>query len=393
MPSLLAETVGILPAGALGVSLYYHLTGKLSRQDGRVFFLERAGSASAQSLMEGGGIRIALGSRIETIAAAAVLKPDLLACHTRGELPEIILACPNPDQLLGVITTAVELLERLHLASELELRELPFPRLVLCSNGIYFQRLRQMFIEKIEEATLLGRLPDLWPDLMPRIVGRLLRGVTIQTGVREGGGAETLYHPGPPGITRLAGGDAANRERCFQVLHSRGMWIELAPSSSATRLEFDKAIINLLSNLLGQLYAIDDRGNFQLLTVAEIAVPAHDAEMRELARRVFQIGQAVKAYGPQENFEALYATLAGTFHQHASHVPSSLQWVGLRLRLGRLEPAMTPTEIWLIEPLIRYARSAGLDETVKYFEDLKQRLMARLTLASQAARPSRRAGN
>jgi len=47
------------------------------------------------------------------------------------------------------------------------------------------QRLLNIFVEWLEESALLGRLPDLWPDFMPRIVGRLLRGMTIQTGVSQ----------------------------------------------------------------------------------------------------------------------------------------------------------------------------------------------------------------
>jgi hypothetical protein len=135
--------------------------------------------------------------------------------------------------LLSIISECVELLEAAYEAGTLE--ALPLPILVLCSNGIYFQRIRQIFLEKLEEATLLGRLPDLWPDLMPKIISRLLRGVSIQTGIREGSGAATIYRPGPRGITRIAGGDAANRERSCALLAGRGGWFEPAPHSSATR--------------------------------------------------------------------------------------------------------------------------------------------------------------
>ena len=44
----------------------------------------------------------------------------------------------------------------------------------------------------------------------------------------------------------------------------------MAAHPSATRVEFDKALINLCMNLLGQLHAIDDAGNFRALTVREI---------------------------------------------------------------------------------------------------------------------------
>ncbi|MCI0745619.1 MAG: hypothetical protein L0Y58_09465, partial [Verrucomicrobia subdivision 3 bacterium] len=258
------------------------------------------------------------------------------------------------------------------------------------SNGIYFQRLRQIFIEKLEEATLLGRLPDLWPDLMPRIVGRFLRGVTIQTGVREGTGAEAIYRPGPRGITRLAGGDADCRERCCALLSARGGWYEIAVNSSATRLEFNKGIINLATNLLGQLYAIDDAGNFQPLTVAQILAPEREPEFRRLASEVFAVGKAVKAYGRTDEFEKVYQPLRETLELHRSHIPSSLQWVDLRLRTGELAADVTPTEMWLLEPLIRYARSAGLDHSAEYFEDLKRQLLAKLLKAREKSESRKR---
>src|SRR3954469_25298644 len=215
MPALVQGTVGIVPAGALGVSFFYHLTHQLQKIDGSVFFLERRGSNMCAPLRDKGKLVIFDQQMVHHVPAS-LLKPGLLRCYQDGSLPEILLVCPNPDQLLSIISECVELLEAAYEAGTLE--ALPLPILVLCSNGIYFQRIRQIFLEKLEEATLLGRLPDLWPDLMPKIISRLLRGVSIQTGIREGSGAATIYRPGPRGITRIAGGDAANRERSCALL-------------------------------------------------------------------------------------------------------------------------------------------------------------------------------
>src|SRR5258705_8703365 len=228
--ALRTGTIGILPAGALGVSLFYQLTNRLQNLRGDVYFVARTGSSSAAALSAGHKLRIADATGLREIDATRLLKPDLLACAESGDLPEVLIVCPNPDQLLGVITNLEELLERAYQHGELE--QFPLPIAVLSSNGIYYQRLRQIFIEKLEEATLLGRLPDLWPDLMPRIVSGFLRGVTIQTGLREGSGGDAIYHPGPRGITRLAGGDTSSRERCCRVLAGKGGWYELALSSS-----------------------------------------------------------------------------------------------------------------------------------------------------------------
>ena len=312
-------TIGILPAGALGVSLFYHLTRELAENDGSVFFLERGCSHSAQALREKGEITVATGNEIRRLPVARLFHGDLLSAFDRGGLPEVLLLCPNPDQLPAILHTIVQLLERMNDAGELA--QMDLPAFVLCSNGIYYQRLRQQFIERLEEATLLGRLPDLWPDLMPRIVGRLVRGVTIQTGLRDGADGDAIYSPGPPGITRLAGGDQSVRQRAHDLLHKRGAWFELARHSSATRLEFDKAMVNLTANLLGQLYAIDSNGCFTPLRVREIVTAQHETEIRELARHVFEIGRAVKAYAADDDFSTLFAQMLETTHQHDDHVP------------------------------------------------------------------------
>lgn len=391
MPPVLKGSVGIVPPGALGVSFFYHLTEQLQRIDGSLFFLERAGSPSFASLRTKGELLIEDSRTLHRVPSRDLLKSGLLASYKSASLPEVLLVCPNPDQLLAMITEFVQLLEAINERGELG--QLPLPIVVLCSNGIYFQRIRQIYLEKIEEATLLGRLPDLWPDIMPQIVGRLLRGISIQTGVREGSGPATIYRPGPRGITRIAGGDSQIRERACELLASRGGWFELAAHSSATRLEFDKAMVNLSANLLGQLYAIDDEGKFRMMMLKEIVLPEHEPEIRELCEHVFTVGKAVKAYGANDAFDTLFDRLKSTWHLHESHIPSSLQWVALRLRTGGLVDDVTPTEAWLLDPLIRYAQAAGLEASAYYFEWMKERLLQKLRVLCRTQAPLRQAAN
>lgn len=371
---------GILPAGALGVAFFQHLTGELARLDGSVCFLEREGSASGAALRAAGTLRIGE----VTLDTKRIARPDLPACFDAGWLPEIVLVCTQPDQLLAMMKTIVRLIERVHSAGALDDAVSELPVFVLCSNGIYFQRVRQYFIELIEEAIAFGRLPELWPERMPRIVGKLLRGVTIQTGQREGSGANAIYRPGPRGRTLLAGGDAANRARVAELLSAYGGWVEIAAHPSPTRVEFDKALVNLSANLFGQLHAIDDAGNFRALTMREILAEDGSGETRDIARHVIDIGRAVGAYAAEENFETLYSQMLDSARLHLDHVPSSLQWIGQQLRLRNLEPRLTPTERWLLEPLIRYAHGAGLEDAAHYFERLTREVEHRLGLAASA---------
>ena len=360
------------------MSLFHHLTRRLANNDGAVFFLERAGSRSGKALRDKGALAIAGAQGIQHVPTAPLFRGDLLGAFEQSALPEVLLICSNPDQLPSILNSVVQLLERMNDERQLT-REMDLPVFVLSSNGIYYQRLRQQFIERLEEATLLGRLPDLWPDIMPAIVGRLVRGVTIQTGLREGTGGDAVYVPGPPGITRLAGGDQTVRHRACELLSGRGGWFELARHDSATRLEFDKAMVNLSANLLGQFYATDAEGRFTALRVCEIVTAEHEKEIRVLAQHVFDVGRAVKVYGAGEKFSDVFAQMLQTTHQHDEHVPSTLQWISMRLRQGKLEAKLTPTEEWLLDPLIRYAHAAGLHETGHYFETLKKRAIENLT--------------
>lgn len=381
--ALLDGTIGILPPGALGVALFHHLSGNSRQLDGRVFLVERGGSGSARALREAGSLTVADGQDQISLPISQVLRGDLTSCGQAGCLPEVLLVCPNPDQLLGVITTLIELV--ILGQAQLQQGESPLPIVILAANGIYFQRVRQLFIEKLEEATLFGRLPDLWPERMPLLVSRLLRGVTLQTGLRESSGSTSLYRPGPRGLTRIAGGESGTRARAQTLLTHHGGWYELAQDLSPTRLEFEKALVNLSSNLLGLIAAIDGRGHFQVLTVGELFAPERLPRIRELAFHLLQVGLAVRAFGDGDDLESLLSGLTASSRLHQEHVPSSLQWVGMMLRNGALEAKLPPTETWLLDPLVFYANGGGLDETVRYFEGLRTELIDKLALAIRAA--------
>src|SRR5687768_12645613 len=147
-------TVGILPAGALGVAFFHHLTRELRVMDGTVYFLEREGSASGAALRAAATLRVACGDVVHEVRERDLFAGDLRQCLEARRLPEVLLVCTQPDQLLGVISSWVQLFEGFVEKGVADaIRELPL--LVLTSNGIYFQRVRQFMIEKLEESTLL----------------------------------------------------------------------------------------------------------------------------------------------------------------------------------------------------------------------------------------------
>src|SRR5258705_3772555 len=125
--------MAILPAGALGVSFFYQLTRELAQNDGTIFFLDRQGSKSAEALRERGELVIAGANATHHVPVANLAAGDLLNAFEHKALPEIILLCPNPDQLPGILNTVVHLLERMNEHGELT-PDFEMPALVLSSN-------------------------------------------------------------------------------------------------------------------------------------------------------------------------------------------------------------------------------------------------------------------
>lgn len=375
------QTVGILPVGALGAAFYYHLTRGCTENQARVQFIERRGSTNNAALAQHGTLTISGDGQVHSISASSACRPDLVTCGKTGWLPDVLLVCTQPDQLLPVVGDYVRLLEQLHHACGLESAISRLPIMILSSNGIYHERVRRFLVELLEESMLYGRLPDLWNDWMGLIVGKLIRGVTVQTGYREGTGADAVFCAGVSARTTLAGGEPGKRRRCAELLQGLGGWFDDAGSEPPVRVEFNKALVNLWSNLLGQLKAIDECGEFRLLRIREIFSDSEGAELRELSSHLFAIGQAVRAYRPDEDFDQLHDDTLRLSRSAGEHFPSSLKWIESQLNAGTLSPQLTPTEKWLLDPLVHYARTAGLEEAANYFSSLRLRIEQKLALA------------
>lgn len=367
--------VGILSLGALGVAFHHHLNASAQPGENRTTFLLRGSGAGKERWGHDSVLRMERPDGIKETSLSGLLAGTLVEATAKAALPGIILVSTNPDQLHDVIVDYVSVVEGEFKAGRLAEGAARLPLLILCANGIYFQRVRSTFIELLEEATLLGRLPDLWPSLMPMIVGRLMRGVTIQTSVRRGAGASAVYRPGPPGRTQIAGGDKAARADAVRILAGFGGWFEDAGDLPPTRVEFNKAMVNLAANVVGLLAAVDEDGHFRLMTVGEIGAPVRHPQIRELVEAVVSVGRGIGVYRPDETSEQIFRETLQAQAASASHVPSSLQWLELQLSSESFSPKLGPTEKWLLDPLQHYARSLGDKGAIAYLAGLERELV------------------
>jgi hypothetical protein len=133
--------------------------------------------------------------------------------------------------------------------------------------------------------------------------------------------------------------------------------------------------------LFGQLKAINAEGEFQLLRVSEIFDDPESSELRQFSIHVFAIGRAVRAYREDEDFAQLHGAMLKIAAGPGAHIPSSLMWIHSQLSNGTLKAELTPTEKWLLDPLIRFAKTAGLNDSADFFTKLGQRVEENLQAA------------
>jgi hypothetical protein len=108
-----------------------------------------------------------------------------------------------------------------------------------------------------------------------------------------------------------------------------------------------------------------------------------------MVEAVVHVGRGVGVYTAAETPRAIFDETLKSMTPVAAHVPSSLQWLEQRLSTGTLGPGLTPTEKWLLQPLLHYARSLGDAKSIGYFEGLENELNSAIARAVSSQQSSR----
>ncbi len=388
MSGIQTDTIGIMPAGALGVAFYYHFSGGNLLEDNGVFFLDRPAGEASMEVHEADNLRICFGDRHFSIPTKDRFRGGMIECYDAGRLPELIIVATNPDQIDSVLQGIRLLLEWMRDEKAFDSKPLSFPYFLFVTNGIYFNRIRYRYVELLERAYMEGSLPDLWPDIAPQLVCRMLRGPTMILGQRTGSGADAVYRPGYKGNTVIGGGDTACRQRVQTLLAGRGLSVEISAQSPVS-IELQKALVNLILNLFGVIYSIENDIGFRPLTIGDILAPEHHPEFIELGEHVYSIARAARAVPHHAGFADVWPKMLRLFQDFRTHYPSTMQSIAQSVTGRGVIPEMTPNEAWLLEPLKELAANLEERKALAYLLKLEERYRDTLKFLSKLALSAR----
>lgn len=121
-----SNSIGIMPAGALGVAFYHHLTA--NGPDGScIVFLDRPGGDRREHPLGAGTLHIDYDGTRHEVPSGGLFAGGMIDCYAQGRLPELMPVAVNPDQIDALLGGIVQLLEWMRDQGALETDDLVFP--------------------------------------------------------------------------------------------------------------------------------------------------------------------------------------------------------------------------------------------------------------------------
>lgn len=369
--------IGVHPPGALGVAFFVHARAEC--------FIGRGRRGITQQLMKAGRLLLDDGLRQKSVSLKGRIFANLLEADALDRTPELLLVCCNPDQLVEVTQDLARFLESLCERGRLKSVEdvtRNVPILCVLPNGILAEQMLQVYAEQLNESRLMGRLPGVTDEMLRRLTDRVVRGISMQAGGRRGAGGDTVYLLDWTGMILFAGGGEPERRRIEAILGAHGYPFKHAEGVPGTRIEFDKAMISIVLNVGGLIHTVKPDGALIDLRMGDLCKDATKAEfVSEITRAVFEVGQAVGAYGPECSYDAIWAGHRETILKFANHVTSSLKMLREALAAGLTSVRLFPNEEWLLTPLAAAAARLGMNREERLFRSLRQRVQESMARA------------
>ncbi len=368
--------LGIHPPSALGVAFYLHADADC--------FVGRSGSNSTEVLYKNGMLRYLEGDVMRTKDLNGRVFTNPLDADSHGELPELLLLCSTPDQLGEFTQELIYFLENLssrgHMKSVQDVRDY-VPIILILPNGICTKRMISEASDQLNEAILMGRLPNFSSDMANALHNRLVRGVSMQAGGRKGSGEDSVYLVKGKGWIEFASGAELEVERIQAILNEKNYPFKYHKRLSGTRLEFDKAMISIVLNVGGLIHTVGDDGRILDVRMGDLCADSEKTEfVRKITESVFRVGKAIGVYTTEETYESIWAMHRETILKNRGHVTSSLKGFYDALDRGLESVQLFTNEQWILQPLVEHAITSGMAAEERLFNSLKrqvQQAMAR----------------
>ncbi len=364
--------LGIHPPGALGVAFFVHANADC--------FVGRGGDGITQPLKTAGTLKLMDGGNVRSVSLEGRIFANLLEADAMNRMPELLFVCSNPNQLALVTLELTRFLENLaernKLTSTEDIRR-HVPILLILPNGILAEQTTRAYEEQITESMLMGRLPGLSEAMVPALLDRLVRGISLQAGGRRGAGADTVYVLERKGSLLFAGGGDEERDRIEAILGAHAYPFQHVRGVPGTRIEFDKGMISIVLNVGGLIHTVKPNGELIDLRMGDLCKDASKADFVDrVTQAVFKVGKSAGAYPSDATYDEIWTPHRATIMSYAGHVTSSLKTFRDALSNGLDNVKLFSNEEWILTPLARYAANSGMCEEEALFLSLKKDVQA-----------------
>jgi hypothetical protein len=371
--NIIQQTTGIYPLTATGISLYYH-----SKID---TIICRKGGVTSNLLTEKPEIKLFDGYGLKTINLSECYTCGILEAAHKKVLPAVIICTPGYEHLHDLINeladVALELSGLDLLKHYAKLSRFYFPTIILASNGIIYDETIYHLQLKLQERGINE-------GITRNICSKVVRASLMQGARREG----SNYYPHKKGLIKIA----VPRYELFmpvvELLNSKS--ITFSVHTNPRRIEFEKAIVNIATNSIAMVFALDKK-EFRLrrINLEEALSPkdaTHNRFVKELQHAVFEIGKCAGAFSASESFEKVWLPRKEQILKHDSeHISSSLHCFRNMIQTRNFPEKLPAKEHALIHPLKGFAQHYNLNNYVLLLAELEQLIINNIHFVRQNA--------